>query len=301
MKKVLKWIGIVLGALVGLILLAAIVLFISGNSRLQKTYSFNVQPIPIPTDAASIERGKHRVTILCAGCHGPDLGGVPNWFNGGPLGTVDSANLTSGEGGIGQKYQSIEDYVRAIRQGVNPDGKPIFMPAVVSLNRMSDKDLGEVLAYVKSVPPVNRQTRGHQFTPLAAVMFGAGMFPKLPVEVVDHAKPPESPTEGVNAEYGGYLMTINDCRVCHGQQLAGGKHPDPTKSNVIVPNLTPGGDLAGWTADQFINTIRTGFTPDKRPLSPELMPWKEYSLSTDDELKAMFLYLQSLPSLPQVK
>lgn len=40
MKKVLKWIGIVLGSLIGLILLAGIVLFTIGNSRLNKVYDF---------------------------------------------------------------------------------------------------------------------------------------------------------------------------------------------------------------------------------------------------------------------
>jgi len=44
--------------------------------------------------------------------------------------------------------------------------------------------------------------------------------------------------------------------------------------------------------------IRTGSTPSKRPLSPELMPWDDYKNSTDEELTAMFLYLKSLPALP---
>ena len=80
-----------------------------------------------------------------------------------------------------------------------------------------------------------------------------------------------------------------------------GGTPRELVEQVEFADWSPGGDLAGWTSDQFINTIRTGFTPDKRPLSPELMPWKDYRLSTDDELKAVFLYLQSLPSLPQAK
>ena len=300
MKKVLKWIGIVLGALLGLIVLAAIVLFVSGTSRLWRVYTIPVKPVTIPTDAASIDRGKHRVEISCAGCHGADLGGIPNWFDGGPLGTIDSANLTTGEGGIGRTYQLDTDYVRAIRHGVNAEGMPIYMLASTAYNTMSDKDLGEVLAYIKTMPPIDRKTNGARFTPLANVMFGLGMFGKLPAESIDHSRPPATPTEGVTADYGDYLVAINDCRACHGVQMAGGKHPDPTVK-VIVPNLTPGGDLAGWTADQFITAMRTGFTPDNRPLSPELMPWDVYKLSTDDELKAMFLYLQSLPSLPQTK
>lgn len=52
-----------------------------------------------------------------------------NWLDVGPLGRIDSANLTSGEGGVGQQFSSDEDYVRALRHGIDPDGKPIYMPA----------------------------------------------------------------------------------------------------------------------------------------------------------------------------
>jgi hypothetical protein len=45
--------------------------------------------------------------------------------------------------------------------------------------------------------------------------------------------------------------------------------------------------------------MRTGKTPSGYQLNPELMPWKEYAGLTDDELQATWLYLQSLPELPQ--
>jgi hypothetical protein len=121
MKKVLRWIGIVLGSLIVLILVASLVFFTIGNRSLNKTYSFPPSNIVIPTDEESIAKGKHRVEVLCYGCHGEDLSGVENWFSAGPLGTIDSANLTSGEGGFGREAASDEDYVRAIRHRVDPD------------------------------------------------------------------------------------------------------------------------------------------------------------------------------------
>ena len=145
MKKVLKWIGIVLGSLIVLILLAVISLVLIGNARLNKTYDFPPSNLTIPTDAESIARGEHFAVTLCAACHGPDLSGITNWFSGGPLGTVDSANLTSGEGGVG-KYFTDEDFVRAIRHGIDPHGKPTFMPAVVSTAHLSAEDLADVIA-----------------------------------------------------------------------------------------------------------------------------------------------------------
>jgi hypothetical protein len=93
MKKIFKWIGIVLGALVGLILVVGGVLYLMGNARLNKTYDFPPANIVIPADAASIEYGKHRAESLCEGCHGKDLNGGP--FPD-PTKTKISPNLTPG-------------------------------------------------------------------------------------------------------------------------------------------------------------------------------------------------------------
>jgi mono/diheme cytochrome c family protein len=296
MKKVFKWIGIVLGSLVGLILVLAAVFYFMGNARLNKVHDFPPSDIVLPTDAASIEYGKHRVESLCAGCHGEDLSGVNNWFDGGPLGKIDSANLTSGEGGIGKEFTT-EDYVRAIRHGIDQEGKPIFMVAVPSTAYLSDEDLGAIIAYIKTVPPVDHKTNGQNFSALAKTLAGAGVLGDLPVEVVSHDVHVTAPERGASAEYGEYLVNTNDCRACHGQELAGGTSPDPT-AKWISPNLTPGGELGFWTEEQFISTLRTGITPGGHELS-ENMPWQGYRMFYDDELKAIWLYLQSLPKLAQ--
>jgi mono/diheme cytochrome c family protein len=298
MKKVFRIVGIALGSLIGLVLVAGVVLFLIGNGRLYKKYDFPPSNITIPTDEASIAYGQHRAEILCEGCHGKDLSGITDWFNAGPLGTVDSANLTTGEGGFGQEAASDQDYVNAIRHGIDPEGKPIFMPAVVSTSNLSDEDLGAVIAYVKSVPPVDHKVNGQRFTPLAKIMLAAGMLGKLPVESVSHELQVTAPESGVSIEYGGYLIDTNDCRVCHGANLNGGPFPDPTITK-ISPNLTSGGELGFWSEDEFINTIRTGVTPSGHELDNNFMAWKNYRNMTDDELKAIFMYLQSVPKLPQ--
>lgn len=299
MRKLLKWIGIVLGGLVGLILLAGIVLYFIGDSRLNKTYDFPPSNIVIPTDAASIEYGKQRAEFFCVGCHGEDLGGVERWLDLGALGTLDSANLTSGEGGIGNEYASDEDYVRAIRHGIDPEGKPVYMPAVSATSHLSDQDLAAIIAYIKTVPPVDHKTNGQQFTPLAKVLFALGMVPPPPVEVVSHEIHVTAPEAGVTVEYGKYMVDILDCRLCHGGELTGGNFPDPT-INVKVPSIASDGEVGFWSEEQFINTLRTGTTPGGHMLNPELMPWKEISVrATDDELKAIYMYLQSVPELEQ--
>ena len=94
----------------------------------------------------------------------------------------------------------------------------------------------------------------------------------------------------MTVEYGHYLTQY--CHLCHGPDLAGGS--EGPGSGV---NLTPGGELGTWTEADFIKALRMGVTPTGRYLNPEMMPWKEVGQMTDDELKAIWLYLQSLPAI----
>ena len=64
----------------------------------------------------------------------------------------------------------------------------------------------------------------------------------------------------------------------------------------LAPNLTPGGELRAWTEEQFITTMRTGVTPSGTEMN--YMPWQYKGQMTDDELKAVWAYLMSLPELP---
>lgn len=295
MTKIFKWIGIVLGSLIGLLLALAVVFLVLGTLRLNKTYEFTADNVVIPTDEASIERGRHIAETACASCHGEDLGGEDGWFMVEGVGEIDSANLTKGPGGVGSVYLSDQDYVRAIRHGIDSEGKPIFMPAVLAYQHMSDEDLGAVIAYLKSVPPVDRVTEG-SFDLMGRIMLGAGLFGKLPVEEVNHAAKVTAPEAGVTVEYGGYLAALGDCSSCHGVNYAGGAYPDPA---VIfpVPNITPAGNISAWTEEEFITAMRSGVTPDGRSLVPALMPFGAAGKMSDDELKAIYLFLKSLPAV----
>lgn len=293
MKTTFKWIGIVLGSLIGLLLALVVVFFVLGSMRLNKLYEFPADQVVIPTDDASIERGRHIAETTCTQCHGADLGGVDGWFKMDGVGEIDASNLTTGSGGVGSVYTSEEDYVRAIRHGVGADGKPIFMPAVLVYQQMSDQDLGAVIAYLKAVPPVDRQTEG-SFDVMGKIMLGAGLFGNLPVEEVGHAANVTAPEAGVTVEYGEYLATLGDCISCHAADYAGGAYPDPAVT-FPVPNITPAGNISSWTEDEFIAAMRTGVTPEGRALVPALMPYGAIGRLSDEELKAMYLFLQSLP------
>jgi hypothetical protein len=98
-------------------------------------------------------------------------------------------------------------------------------------------------------------------------------------------------------EYGAYLTRALGCTMCHGDNLAGGITPAFAAPGEIPksPNLTPAGDIAAWSEADFIQTLRTGITPDGEELNDDHMPWKMYAKASDEDLMALWLYLQSLP------
>ncbi len=305
MKKVFRIIGIVLGSIIGLILVAGMVLYFIGTTRLNRMYDIQVENVPIPTDQRSIARGRHlaEAVTVCQVCHGDQLQGTV--IEDQPmLVTLTAPNLTSGQGGVGDSLNDA-DFVRAIRHGVGPDSRGLIVMHSDIFHNLSEQDLGAVIAYVKSVPPVDHKLPETQATMLGRIMIGSGVLdsdsvPLIPAERIDqNASFAEMPAQGVTAEYGGYLMSITLCRMCHGPDLAGGKFPDPSVSTAVTPNLTPGGELGIWTETQFASTLKTGVTPNRHELDPNLMPWNVFGKMTDDELNAIWLYLQSLPAMDQ--
>jgi mono/diheme cytochrome c family protein len=104
-----------------------------------------------------------------------------------------------------------------------------------------------------------------------------------------------SQTAEVTLEYGTYLANIAGCTGCHGPSLSGGPIPGAPPEWPAAMNLTPGGEVGGWTEAEFINTIRTGVNPGGHELLPE-MPWQTYRNMSDDELKAIWLFIQSVPA-----
>jgi mono/diheme cytochrome c family protein len=287
MKKVLKWTGVVLGGSIGVIILAMLGLSLRANARLNKTYQIQPEVVTIPTDRDAIAEGERLASFYCTGCHGENLGGT-DFFSEPALAVVDTPNLTSGDGGIGNQY-SDADWVRAIRHGVDPQGTPLFVMPAKDFYYLSDEDLGQIIAFLKTLPPIDNASNDFSFTIMGRVLLGAGVFGDvLNAETIDHAGPrPESPVFGATEEYGEYLVNTIGCHTCHGQELSGGQ--DPAPGAPPGPNLTPGGNLGGWTEATFITTVRTR--------QSEWMPFESLAKMSDDELRAIWTYLQALPEL----
>ncbi len=266
--------------------------YVASAAMLSKTYPAPFTAVPIPTDAAAIERGGHLVRAVgtCATCHGDDLGGKV-YAEMGPVGVVAGRNLTRGRGGIAGTFTDA-DWVRAIRYGVRRDGTSLIMMPSEVYTRFTDADLGAIIAYAKQVPPVDRTVPDSHFGALGRVLLAAGKLkiltaPKtFPEGTAARAEPAVSP------DYGRYLADTSGCHGCHGYGLSGGKVAGP-EGLPLASNLTPAG-IGTWSEADFFRAIRDGRKPDGSAIN-EFMPWRSYSKMSDEELRALWLYLRSVP------
>jgi mono/diheme cytochrome c family protein len=238
---------------------------------------------------------------VCQVCHGQDLAGpvvddckdAPcTGFSNDPIfGKLMPNNLTPGLEGTGSVFTDA-DYVRAIRHGIGRDNKSLLIMPSEQYNKISDEDLGAMIAYLKTLDPVDNKLGESNLGPLGRLIavIAGGL---LPASQIDHSAAREpSPVVGVSAEYGEYLAEI--CTICHGDLLTGSRVPG--NDRVDAPNITLDGALGDWTKSQFIITLRSGMTPRGDLLDPRFMPWNRFNQMTDDEVDAIWLYIQSLPA-----
>lgn len=295
MRKLLK---IALWTILGLSTLAIALIagvYTASNIRLRHTYQITPASVALPTDPAALERGRHIAqTRGCIDCHGTDLGGA-KVVDDPALGHLYGPNLTPGQGGIPASYRD-EDWIRAIRHGVSAEGRALFLMPSQEFAHMSDVDLGELIAYLKSVAPVDRARGPVSVGPVGRALVLAKKMP-IAAEIIDHANlKPATVKAGRTLEYGRYLAV--GCIGCHGPNYAGGKIEVGPPDWPAAANLTPhpNSAVANWTEADFLQALRSGRRPNGTELSP-VMP-RNFGLMNDDELGALWLYLKSLPAAP---
>lgn len=306
MKRALKLVGGLLVVIVALALGAYAWAMSTASRNYEKRWETHDASFPIPWPlegaapesalALAVSRGQHLVDtrVACKGCHGPDLGGgvvinipiVAYWA---------APNLTTGEGGVTRDFTP-QDWDRAVRHGVRKGGRSSTMPSEEFRN-LSDHELSDIVAYVRSVPPVNRDVGKVKLGPVFAFLFATNPGSSLAF-VADHHQPHAAePPGGESATaLGEHIVQV--CRGCHGPNLSGGKmQGDPDMP--IVANITPHeSGLKAWTAADFTRALKEGKRPDGSAIS-ERMPWRIYGQMTDAEIAAMWAYLVTVP--PRVK
>src|SRR5258708_21301177 len=217
-NRLLKWGAAGSAGLLAAMAFVVIVLMSAGLLKLsaRTTATPNLKVAGTPD---TIQRGRAIADSFCGACHsrtgtltgGVDIGkDLPI-----PVGSLVSSNLTP----AGQlSHWSDGEIFQAIRNGVDANGRWLIMMSYTNAGKLSDDDIQAVISYIRSQSAAGEMTPEppDHLNPLGLIMLGAGLLPggKPATNGVINA-PPKSP----GAEYGEYILSYQDCRVCHAANL----------------------------------------------------------------------------------
>jgi hypothetical protein len=186
---------------------------------------------------------------------------------------------------------------RAIREGIGHDGRTLFPVMPYSQYRsMSDEDLASLIVYLRTIPAVTRDL------PKSNIPFPVSrLINTLPEPI---AAPVPQPNRHDATAYGDYLTRMGACRDCHtpvdarnqpiaGMEFSGGFLLTGPYGQVAARNLTP--DPSGipyYNADLFVEVMRTGMVKARKV--HDAMPWASFGGQTDEDLRAIFQFLQTV-------
>lgn len=307
MKRVLKLLGYVLLGLAALLCLAITFTigwrpFIGPKARALTNRTFE-------RTSGRMARGQYLVENLgCFDCHGEhdwtkhDAPLIEGTKGVGPAdfpmkgfpGRVVPPNITPDlETGAGN--WSDDQLARAIREGIGYDGRALFpfMP-YQAFRHLSDEDLASVIVYLRSIPPIRKRLPKTEIIfPVKYLIRSVPEPIKVPVPQPDLSTP---------LKRGEYLVTIAACADCHTPQLkgqpirgleySGGLILDGPWGRVASANITPEpSGIPYYDEAIFLGAMRTGFVK-ARQLN-QIMPCPDYRNLTDEDLKAIFAYVQT--------
>ncbi|MCA9875577.1 MAG: cytochrome c [Anaerolineales bacterium] len=294
----LKWMGALLSGLLTLVSAALLILALTGFYKLNQHFDNPITEVSITASPQQIARGAQLANI-CVSCHTPGsqmpLSGsnFAAKFDFPPLGALYAPNLTP-SGNIADWTDG--EVIRAIREGVDRNGRSLLIMPSANFRHMSDEDVQALVAYLRSQPAAGEPTPDTQFNLLGAIFMNLADF-RVAQPPVGHVAAPSAETSA----YGKYMVDVIGCRDCHGDQLQGklaSGQPGPPPG----PNLTQ--LMPQWTEEEFMTFFNTGTLPGggtvpiltlKSGFTESKMPWEMVrAASTDAELKAMFTYLHTL-------
>ncbi len=312
MKKVLTIVGVVLLLLAG------------GLSAFVATYEPKQRPAldeTVEITEARLTRGAYLVenVLACFECHNDrdwtKFGGPPIEPRGagGPCygeeygnpGKICSPNITPDEEtGIGSWTDG--EIMRAIREGVDKDGKIIFpMMPYNEYSRLSDEDTRAVVAYLRKLPPVRNDVEETR------IDFPVSFFIKMAAKPLDG---PVGPPAEDQVATGEYLAKVGGCKACHtpvdsrhvalpGKEFAGGQAFPGPWGNVNSANLTKHANgIAAYSEESFRLLLQNYKKPEAQvKVEPErntIMPWLVYANMTDEDINAIYAYLQTVKPQP---
>ena len=300
MRRALRLLGVLL--LVVTLALAGLLAY--GQFTFKRRHKgLIVREIPPNRSAAALARGEYLVRSVaeCGECHSPEgrLGGDPNAPLSGASRQLDlgffsaalsSPNLTPDvETGLGSWTDG--EIARAIREGLDKNGIELAGMPSAFYRGMSDADVSAVIGYLRSLPPVRNVVASVSLNLFAKATYALDTFRRREPE--EPSSTAQRTTTPGTIEHGEYMLRLAGCQSCHGVNLAGGAQLFAEEGAPIPANLTPASDLIRWLEIDFIRAVRQGIRPDGGRLA-QAMPRKQLS---DGDLKAILLYLHSLPAI----
>jgi mono/diheme cytochrome c family protein len=166
---------------------------------------------------------------------------------------------------------------------------------------MSERDAFAVARYLRTLAPVRNVVRQDH-----NLVYAVGELFLRPADPRQGAAPAPAAT----AAYGEYLANhVALCADCHtprggiratpkrDELFAGNAEPPagfPAKPANLTPDSATG--IGRWTETDFIRALRTGATPDGAELHA-FMPWRQFRRMSDDDLRAIYRYLRTIPPI----
>jgi mono/diheme cytochrome c family protein len=165
-------------------------------------------------------------------------------------------------------------------------------------HNMSDEDLTAVISYLRSTKPIHNKVPDNELNVMGKIVNAFLIKPVGPDGEV-----PVRVTRDTSVAYGKYLATyVGNCNGCHtlrdmtgayiGTPFAGGGEFVEKGITFYPPNLTTdsSGRIFNWTQKQFLDRFHAG---KLHPATP--MPWNSFNRMSDNDIKAVFNFLKSLP------
>ena len=282
MRRALRWTGIAVAGLLGLAVLGYIAVYALSERVLRRTYPSPVIALTVPTDPGSIQEGRRIATVhgCVHDCHGKEAEGRV-MFDDPKLARIVAPNLTA----AARRYTDAQLAV-IIRNGIRPDGRSLMVMPAEAFVGMTDADLGRIIAFLKSLPPVPGPAAHIEIGPLGRLGLALGKL-KPAAELIAVSVPPP-PATSQEAELGHYLARTV-CAECHGTSLQGDVNPE-----FISPDLRV---VSAYDPEAFTRMLRTGIALGGRQLgvmSEEAR--NNLAQLTDPEISALYSYLHDLPA-----
>ncbi|MBL8288433.1 MAG: cytochrome c [Rubrivivax sp.] len=288
MRRLLKLAGLALAALLGLAVLLALGARLWAEHKRQRVVVIAVAELPPLEGAAAVQRGRYLFESRgCANCHGLDGGGRV-FAQAGDGTTLAGPNLTPG--GAVASYGG-RDWARAVRHGVAPGGRPLLIMPSDDYVRLTDADLGAIVAYLRQLPARSGGEARIGLPFVAWMAYGFGLM-RDASERVDHSVVPAEPVaEAVSVEHGAYVASL--CVGCHGAGLEGGRVPGNPPHWPPAARLAPGAGsvMASYPdAESLRRLFRTGLRADGSRVA--VMPFESLARLSEVDVQALHLYLR---------